>query len=441
MTRTKYIDKQSKLLFRPLYSRIVMLLMLFSYFYNLPVLNYSVKGNNELRLYDLVGVLVLMIVVLNRPFVVGYIKSKTHFRYLNNFMLWCGFSLIFTAAFSLAKGRPLWIIQTFLYYYHFLVFFFTAVLLSLYLRVKGNYRWLASFILILATAEAILVFLQHYRVVPFLWNDIYKSAYGLFLSGTLGPNKIVLGMVMFITLTFATGLLFQKQLKVNRILIITTITVCLATIIISGSRTTYLALLVYLCYLFISTTKKFFVLSVVISLAVMVGFFLNLELIETAVTTIQNRVIDKVSDPQAFKENNIDVIQLYEDLGAGRDRLSLIYLDYIFRNPYVIPFGIGLNNRLLVGYSAHNIYLSLINEVGLVGLFLYSRWLTSYFYLKLGKMRYLKLALNGLIISMLVTLFFGEHLYIYRPLFGILGYFLVVTILFISPRYYFKSGR
>ncbi|GGD02533.1 hypothetical protein GCM10011368_00440 [Hyunsoonleella pacifica] len=246
---------------------------------------------------------------------------------------------------------------------------------------------------------------------------------------------------MFITLTFATGLLFQKQLKVNRILIITTITVCLATIIISGSRTTYLALLVYLCYLFISTTKKFFVLSVVISLAVMVGFFLNLELIETAVTTIQNRVIDKVSDPQAFKENNIDVIQLYEDLGAGRDRLSLIYLDYIFRNPYVIPFGIGLNNRLLVGYSAHNIYLSLINEVGLVGLFLYSRWLTSYFYLKLGKMRYLKLALNGLIISMLVTLFFGEHLYIYRPLFGILGYFLVVTILFISPRYYFKSGR
>jgi len=37
-----------------------------------------------------------------------------------------------------------------------------------------------------------------------------------------------------------------------------------------------------------------------------------------------------------------------------------------------------------------------------------------------------------LVWAMLVTLFFGEHLYIYRPLFGLLGLFLMVTVIFVS---------
>jgi hypothetical protein len=321
------------------------------------------------------------------------------------------------------------------------VFFFTAVLLSLYLRQKKRYKFVVSLVFILTIAESVLVFLQHYGVIPFLWNDVYRRAYGGFFSGALGPNKIVLGMLMFITLTFAIGLLFQRNLKINRVLIFLTLIVCIATIGVSGSRTTYLALLVFLCYLFVSTTKKFLTLSIIISLAAIVVFFLNLELIDAIVTTIEHRVINKVSSPQTFKDNNIDIIQLYDDLGSGRNRLSLNYLEYIFNNPYVIPFGVGMNNRLLIEYSAHNIYLSLINEVGLLGLFLYFKWLISYFYLKFKINGNLKLALNGLIISMLVTLFFGEHLYIYRPLFGILGYFLIVTILMVAPRYYAKRDK
>ena len=33
--------------------------MIFSYFYNLPVLKYSIKGDNEFRLYDILGVFIL----------------------------------------------------------------------------------------------------------------------------------------------------------------------------------------------------------------------------------------------------------------------------------------------------------------------------------------------------------------------------------------------
>jgi len=440
MNRTEYINKQIEILFKPLYIRLTIILMVLSYFYNLPVLKYSIKGDNEFRLYDIVGFIVLCFVLMNRSFIINYINTKSYLKYLNTFILWCGFSLIFTAIFSFFKGRPLWFIQTCLYYYHFLVFFFTAVLVSMYLRNSKKYKIVATLVLLLTIAESILVFSQHYGLVPFLWNDTYREAYGGFISGTLGPNKIVLGMIMFMSLTFSLGLFFQRQIKVNRLLIIISIITSFAVVGISGSRTTYLALIVFSCYLFISKTKKFLVVSVLISIAIIIGFFFNLELIDTIVETFENRVVNKVSAP-TLTGTNLDVGQLYEDLGSGRSRLSLIYLKYLFSNIYVVPIGIGLNNRLLIGYSAHNIYLSLINEVGLVGLFLYFKWLTSYLYLKFGKADFLKLALNGLIIAMLVTLFFGEHLYIYRPLFGILGYFLLITILLIAPRYYLKNEK
>ncbi|MCL6294684.1 hypothetical protein [Jejuia spongiicola] len=439
MNKTEYINKRSELLLKPFYIRLVLVLMICSYFYNLPVLKYSLKGDNEFRIYDILGFVILLFVFINRSFIIQYINLKSYLKYLNTFILWCGFTLIFTAIFSFVKGRPLWFIQTCLYYYHFLVFFYTAVLFSIYLRERGRYKLIATIILILTICESVLVFLQHYGQVPFLWNDIYRRAYGGFISGTLGPNKIVLGMFMFFSFVFSIGLFFQKQVKVNRLLVIFSIIASIATIGISGSRTTYLALIVFLCYLFISKTKKFFALSVLISIVVVVGFFFNLEVIDTIVETFENRVVNKVSDPTLLTGTNLDVGQLYEDLGAGRNRLSLIYLKYLFSNLYIVPIGIGLNNRLLVGYSAHNIYLSLINEVGVVGLFLYFKWLTSYIYLKFGKVSFLKLALNGLIMAMLVTLFFGEHLYIYRPLFAILGYFLLITILLIAPRYYFNK--
>jgi len=441
MTPSEYINKKIESLFKSLYIKLSLVLMVVSYFYNLPALKYDLTGGNELRLYDVVGVVILFIVFNNYKLLSIYINSKTYLKYLNTFILWAGFTLIFNAAFSIYKGRPLWFVQTCMYYYHLLVFFYTAVLIAMYLRQQSRYKYIASLILVLAIAESVLVFSQHAGLVPFLWNDIYLESYGGFLSGALGPNKINLGMNMFFSFIFGTGLLLQKHLQVNRILIIVALLTSLATIGVSGSRTTYLALIIFVCYLFVSSTKKFFGLSIIISLGVIIAFFFNLEFIETITTTIENRVVNKVSNPGVFTGESLDVGDLYEDLGAGRKQLSVRYFYYLIENPLIIPFGIGLNNRLLIQFSAHNIYLSLINEVGLVGLFLYFKWLTNYLYLRFGKAKPLKTVLNGLILAMLVTLFFGEHLYIYRSLFTILGYFLLIVVMLIVPRYYFTNVK
>ena len=441
MTQSEYINKKIESLFKSLYIRLALVLMVVSYFYNLPALKYDLTGGNELRLYDMVGVVILFIVFNNFKLVSIYVNSKTYLKYLNTFILWAGFTLIFNAAFSIYKGRPLWFVQTCMYYYHLLVFFYTAVLIAMYLRQQSHYKYIASLILVLAIAESVLVFSQHAGLVPFLWNDIYLESYGGFLSGALGPNKINLGMNMFFSFIFATGLLLQKHLEVNRILVIVALLASLATIGVSGSRTTYLALIIFVCYLFVSSTKKFFGLSIIISLGVIVAFFFNLEFIEAITSTIENRVVNKVSNPGIFTGESLDVGDLYEDLGAGRKQLSVRYFYYLIENPLIMPFGIGLNNRLLIQFSAHNIYLSLINEVGLVGLFLYFKWLTNYLYLKFGKAKSLKSVLNGLVLAMLVTLFFGEHLYIYRSLFTILGYFLLIVVMLIAPRYYFTNVK
>lgn len=185
-------------------------------------------------------------------------------------------------------------------------------------------------------------------------------------------------------------------------------------------------------------TVKFIYFAGVLAIFAGVAIINDFEIVQVITNVFDGRVINKISDPTILKDGDVDVSQLYEDLGSGRKTLSLVYIEYLFSNPYVIPFGLGFNNRLTLFSSAHNTYLSLINEVGLVGVFLYFRWLLSYFRLNMSKTKFLRLSLNGLILSMLVTLFFGEHLYVYRPLFGLVGFFLFITVILTTPRFYSK---
>jgi len=69
------------------------------------------------------------------------------------------------------------------------------------------------------------------------------------------------------------------------------------------------------------------------------------------------------------------------------------------------------------------------------------KWLTSFLYVKFGKVKSLKNVLSGLVFAMIVTLYFGEHLYLYRSVFTILGYFILITVLLITPRYYFNNAK
>ena len=58
-------------------------------------------------------------------------------------------------------------------------------------------------------------------------------------------------------------------------------------------------------------------------------------------------------------------------LTTGRYKLWLSFLDYMLMNPLIIFFGRGLGAPLVASLSAHNFYISLIYELGIVGTILF----------------------------------------------------------------------
>ncbi|MCG2611245.1 O-antigen ligase family protein [Flavobacterium sp. SM15] len=408
-------------------------LMMISYFYNLPVMNYSIKGENDIRIYDLVGVYLFYLYLTNIATINQMITKVKVLNRMFQFLLWTTATLPFTFIFSVMEGKVMWSVQSMLYLYHFWTFFLASVFLAFIIRDLNQLKKMVNLCLILSIVSFLIVILQNFEIVPFLWSDSYKESYLGFLSGTFGPNKIVVGMSSLIMLIFSLGLFNDSRVKISKTLLIVNIGMSLLALIMSGSRTSYVGLGVFAAYFLLKDAPKF-----VASLVVLVSLFftvsyLNPKVIEKATEIYQNRVDKKIKDPKSLNDARVD--KLYKDLGAGRDRLSASYVEYLLEKPYIIPFGIGFNNRLIIGFSAHNIYLSLINEVGILGLFLYLRWMFSYFSVNMRFFAQMQTALKGLVIAMLVTLCFGEHLYVYRPLFGLVGLFLFITTFLLSPIY------
>src|SRR5690606_25769488 len=190
---------------------------------------------------------------------------------------------------------------------------------------------------------------------------------------------------------------------------------------------------VVILFFAIKSPLKFIFVSVFFSFLFALLLFNSPSLNQSLEKTINDRIFGK-TEVFEKEDESINVGELYSDLGAGRDQLTINNINYLLGNPEILPLEAGFVNRNKKGPgpSAHNMYLQVIKETGLVGFFLYFGWLVSYLFIKFDKFSGFSLALQGLIWAMLVSLFFGEHLYIYRPLFGLLGLFLMVTVIFVS---------
>lgn len=416
----------------------LLFLLIVSYFYNLPVLKYSLTGNNEFRLYDVVGVFLMVHYLKFFNAINVQISRILFFNKFKRFAVYCAIMLVATLVFSFFLNRMVWFIQSFLYLYHMWVFFIGAVLIYTSVNTIKRYKKFVYLIASLVILEGLIVLFQNLGIIPFLWNREYALSYDGFLSGTLGPNKIVLGMTMLISLAFLMSAVFIKPLKIFRPYIYSAIGIAAIVILITGSRTTYVAGIIFLVYFFLRNMGRAFQISIY----TLIGFFIltytNPQIIELIDDTIKGRITNKITGPGDVNTVE-DFTGIYDDLGSGRNYLHKQYVIYLAERPYIIPFGIGLNNRLLIGFSAHNQYLSLINEVGLVGLYFFMTWLLSYLTIVKGKLPSIRASLNGLVFAMIVSLYFGEHLYIYRPLFALLGLFLLMAALIVKPLTFLKK--
>ena len=411
--------------------------MICSYFYNLPVIKYSISGDNEFRLYDVLGIIIIYNYYKNYPLTNAIIKKTAVFNNLRKFIIWASITMIFTFVFYVIADKLVSFLQVVLYMYHFWVFYLTAVFLYIYSLEKSILKYGIYVILIFSSISCLIILLQNLDYIDFLWNDEYKKSYNGFLSGTLGPNKIVTGMTSLFVLCLCLGLLLEKNYKINSIFVFAVLMLNIYIIIVSGSRTTYVGLFIVALFFTFKSPIRFLTYSALMFLIFMFTFSKNSDLQKKLDDTIQKRIFNKTN---AFDDNDTDIIDAYSDLGSGRDKLSKNNLIYLLENPETIPFGVGFVNHLnsKFGKSAHNMYLQSIRETGLIGFFLYFGWLISFLFIKFDQFKGFSVALQGLVYAMLVTLFFGEHLYIFRPLFGLLGLFLIVTTIFVSTLHKFE---
>ena len=412
--------------------KLVLWLLIFSYFYNLPVLYYSIKGDNELRLYDFLGVLLFLRYFQYFKYVNLGINKVVFLKRFRDFAIYCSISIILTLVIMLSKNRFVSFVQSLLYLYHMWVFYLGSVFLYFYLSTAKRYTQIFVYITVLILAESLLVIGQNIGIFPFLWSDAYYKVYNGFLSGTVGPNKIVIGMTMLISFILLLGILYEKRLKIPKYLIYIAMTGTVITILLSGSRTTYVGVGVFLAYFLVKRTARFIQFTFIGSILLIAVLFYNPTILSRITDTLNGRIINKIDNSDDIKSKE-DFTGLYEDLGAGRDELQEHYIRTLLRKPYLWPFGQGFDNRSGIGNSAHNIYLTLIAELGMIGLVFYLRWLFSYLAIKKRKLPNLQMAVNGIVFAMMVTLLFGEHLYIYRPLFGILGFFMIACVLLLAP--------
>jgi len=176
-------------------------------------------------------------------------------------MIWACITCVTSLFFFIINDALVSFLQVILYMYHFWIFYLAAVFFYIFCLDKAVQKIGIYLILIFSLACNFIVILQNLGIVKFLFNDAYKKAYLGFLSGTLGPNKIVLGMTSLFCFSLCLGVLLEKKIVINRLLLYLCIIINIYIIFISGSRTTYLGLIIILLFFALRSPLKFVFVS------------------------------------------------------------------------------------------------------------------------------------------------------------------------------------
>jgi len=411
---------------------------IFGYWCNLPIIKTGIFGGyNEFRIYDVTFALLIIHLLSyegKRTTVFRCLREDFVLKHLYKFALWASFMTIPTLAMAFFWDELVFIGMTIMYLYHLWGFLLFAAYVSACFLSKGPPK-LLSWFLLLSTAHLFIYYGQVSGAIGYLWPDVYRASYGPdALSGTLGPNRVTPGMMTFLGMVTSMFVLLKRvRGRFMQPLAWTNVLMALPAIIMIGSRTTFVALIVFItAYVLLSGTKY---AAAFIAMIPVLGFAYAHFLGDVYSERIKRNVEKNYGKLTRGEElDEIGIVEGYEHL-TSRPRILVRYVHFLTAHPYVIPFGAGFNNRLIRrearASSAHNIYLSLICEVGVIGLWLYMAWLLAYlrFAWRNRRIRAAKPAIaimSSCVVSMIVTLFAGEHIYPYTPCFCIMGTFLLV---------------
>lgn len=422
------------------------------YWYCLPFLTISIFDYNEIKLYDFLLAIILIVLItkfrkeLPQFFVVDGVGKA-----LIQFSLWASFMSIFTISMALISLKISFVFQILLYLFHLWGFVLAYAGFRMFVTTKNQVHLFLDTFLIIGLIEGIIISLQLVEVIPTFWNQRYTDAYGAFHSATLAPNPTMPGHILVMTLAAAISYLNNVDLigKKRAILAIFTAVISILSTIATGSRTAWVVGVIFLIASFFTRRIKLGLLLVFLLFSLLAGQIVPQRYTDGLLSVLNGRFFNKIQYAQ-----NDSILSKFDTVDNGRLNLWSGGIQEILSVPWVIPFGSGFinyRNTIAVGQSAHSMYITLIGELGLVGLFLYLKWLIRILkeFLIPKKpqsneytvRRYSPFDGGILTIAMMVGLIAGEVLYVYRPSYSALGIFLFLIAMMKNSALVFEETQ
>jgi O-antigen ligase len=425
-----------------------LLIISVSYWYCLPVTTQSFVMYSEFRGYDfLLLILVAVVLVKYKRQLKLFFRRNKPGRWILRFCIWATITFLMTVGMSLTYRRPIFILMTSVMLFHLWGFVIAYAALRIFVTKRSQCLLLLDTFLVIGAIQALIIALQGMHVLPVFWGIDYQSTYGRdAFSGTLGPNRQLPGHTML--LVFGVGAAYWRNaasVGVKRLWLAAIAALgALTGLGFSGSRTAWVAFVTFILAAILVRRPRPAILIFIFIVGIGTTTILPVEVGNRVTEIYQERVTSKLE----AAPKDADAVAKFRQIDAGRYKNWQGGIDRLFASPWILPFGGGFNNyRWLVGIdiSAHNIYITLLIETGLVGLLLYLMWLRSVAvesksviaWSEKQKRRRRNLfqptEMRALLLAMMVSLFAGEILYPFRPGFAFLGMFLFLIAIMNHP--------
>lgn len=432
----------------------LLLILSMSYLYCLPLLRTGVVLGitaSEIRIYDLVFLIVLMFIII--PNINLIFKQWNDFSKAHRFLLYWVILGIVGLIITLINRDSRFIIGI-IRYFRFFSFSIIFVLGFLYIKNRRQLVIIFDAILFGIVLISILGSLQALNLVPNLWPDyyaIYTEFEGGYLStATLAPNHTHYSLIMaFGLIMIITRLSISSRPSLLNFIYLLSMLPMLYSMIASKGRSGWLVVGIFIVVnLLLGRNLKGLITLVLIVGAV--GIFFNSN-IKAGGTTVQDILLYRsINAHEQLGRTAFDVIDEEEKNWIERvdDNRWYIYqrsIGFMLDNPKYLLLGAGFQNASQgiggTALAAHNAYINVVAEHGLVGLFIYLAFLYYLFQLGLtvkrnsnNKVSYsMAVSWIGLFVGILAANFFGEIIYPGRALFTFLGTFFILAVIFLHP--------
>ncbi|MEL7590334.1 MAG: O-antigen ligase family protein [Anaerolineaceae bacterium] len=395
--------------------------MVFSYFIVIPLGTISTVAVTDFRLYDLVFIIGVIFIIL--PNLKLIINRIIEYKWLSSFFvfsLWIGFTIVVVL---ILRGPSTALISA-ARVFRFIAYGLTSAVIVTFIKTQKTLYLLLWFFFILSVLEAGLSILQFNGIVPYLFPPRWYY-YGLMPTGTLGPHHLQMGMICAMSSSIGIALLHFEKNIIRKILIAVSIGALIFASFAVESRTGWIGLAIGMAYVLYRLTLRFTFDTLLMIVFIALGIIL---FYSQSSETMMNQIQDTYSARFSTKiaEGGIG------ELSPTRVSILRDIPNAILRHPWILVTGAGTQNSVYVleiGNAAHNNYLHVLIEGGIIGFVLYIRMIFNIFKQSLinfknSKSRLAKTVLIGFQGAFLVIIFanlYNEAFYFQYATFSLSG--------------------